>query len=151
MRFVLVANIMVAAITAFADDLEGLKATSVRYVAAMKAVLAISDDSDCPELVAKANDYAAAKGAYYTAAREAMPALLQIAKGEKTDSGYGNELTQIFRGFGEDSDEAASGAPEAKLNQCPTSDQRDQARLAVEHAKQTAEQFVKDFGRLEGV
>ena len=32
----------------------------------------------------------------------------------------------------------------------PPSDQRDQARLAVEEAKQTAEQFVKDFGGLEG-
>jgi hypothetical protein len=31
---------------------------------------------------------------------------------------------------------------EAKLNQCPTSDQRDQARLAVDHAKQIAEQFI---------
>ena len=27
---------------------------------------------------------------------------------------------------------------EAKLNLCPSSDQRDQARLAVEHAKQTS-------------
>ena len=65
-------------------------------------------------------------------------------------SGYGNELAQICRGFGEDSDEAAIGALEAKLSRCPISDQRDQARLVVDHAKQIAEQFVKDFGRLEG-
>jgi hypothetical protein len=56
---------MVAAITAFAGSLEDLKAASLRYVAAMKAALAISDDSDCPELVVKANDYAADKVAYY--------------------------------------------------------------------------------------
>jgi hypothetical protein len=55
----------VAAITAFAGSLEDLKAASLRYVAAMKAALAISDDSDCPELVVKANDYAADKVAYY--------------------------------------------------------------------------------------
>ena len=62
-----------------------------------------------------------------------------------------NELIEIFRGLGEDRDEEATAGLEAKLNRCPTSDQRDQARLAVEHAKRTAEQFVKDFGRLEGV
>ena len=53
MRSVIVAIMMVAAITAFADELGDLKAASVRYVAAMKAVLAISDDADCPELVRK--------------------------------------------------------------------------------------------------
>jgi len=34
---------MVAAITAFANDLEDLKAASVRYVTAVKAVVALSD------------------------------------------------------------------------------------------------------------
>ena len=62
------------------------------------------------------------------------PALLEIAKGQETDSRYGNELTEIFRGFGEDRDEEASCALEAKLNQCPASGQRDQARLVVERA-----------------
>ena len=116
----------------------------------MKAALAVSDDSDCSETIAKANDYAAAKVAYYTAALQAMPALLQMAKGKETNSGYGNELTEIFRGFGEDKDQEATGALEAKLSLCPNSDERNQARLAVEQAKQTAEQFVKDFSRLEG-
>ena len=73
-----------------------------------------------------------------------------MAKGQKTDTGYGNELTEIFRGFGEETDGEATKALEAKLSRCPTSDQRDQARLAVDHAKQTAEQFVKDFGWLDG-
>lgn len=141
---------IVATITAFAGNLEDLKAASVHYVAAMKAVLVIPDDSDCPGLVAKANDYAAAKVAHYMAVRKAMPALLQMAKGQKTDTGYGNELTEIFGGFGEERDEEATGTLEAKLNRCPGSDQRAQARLAIEHAKQIAEQFVKDFGRLEG-
>jgi len=141
---------MLGGITAFADDLADLKAASVRYVAAMRGVLALTNDSDCSELISKANDYAAAKVAYYKAARQAMPALLEIAKRQATDSRYGNELIEIFRGFGEDRDEEATGALEAKLNRCPPSDQRDQARLAVEEAKQTAEQFVKDFGGLEG-
>jgi hypothetical protein len=51
-----------------------------------------------------------------------------MAKGQKTDTDYGNELTGIFRGFGEERDEEATGELEARLNQCPTSDQRDQAR-----------------------
>jgi hypothetical protein len=127
MRSVLVAIIMLAAITAFAGNFEDLKAASVRYVAAMKAALALSDDS---ELIAKANGY--------TAARKAMPDLLQMAKGRKADTGYGNELTEIFRGFGKEKNEEATGALEAKLNRCPSSDQRDQARVAVDHAKQIA-------------
>ena len=43
-------------------------------------------------------------------ARQAMPALLQMAKGQETDGRYGNELTEIFRGFGEARDEEATGA-----------------------------------------
>jgi hypothetical protein len=61
-----------------------------------------------------------------------MPDLLQMAKGRKSDTSYTNEVTEIFRGFGEDRDEEAMGALEAKLNRCPTSDQRNQAHLAVE-------------------
>lgn len=135
MRSVLIPIMIVAAITGFAGNLEDLKAASIRYVAAMKAVLAISDDSDCPGLVAKAIDYAAAKVAYYMAARKAMPALLQMATGQNTDNGHGDELTEIFRGFGEERDQEATGALETKLSRCPASDQRDQARVAVEHAK----------------
>jgi hypothetical protein len=151
MRFLFVAIIMVAAITAYADDLEDLKAASVRYVAAMKVALTLSDEADCSEIVAKANEYASAKAAYYNAARQAMPALLKMAKGQETNSGYGNELTEIFRGFGEDRDEEVTATLDAKLNRCPRSDQRDQACLAVEESKETAERFIKDFGRLDGV
>jgi hypothetical protein len=150
MRSLFVAFIIVAAITAYADDLGALKAAARRYVAAMKGVLTLADASDCSETIARAGEYATAKIGYYDAARQAMPALLQIAKGQKTDSSYGDELTEIFRGFGEDRDEEVTETLVAKLNRCPSSGQRDQARLAVEHAKQTAEQFVKDFSRLEG-
>jgi hypothetical protein len=60
MRIVFVAFIIVAAITANADDLEDLKAESFRYVASIKAVLALSDDLDCSDTITKANEYAAA-------------------------------------------------------------------------------------------
>jgi hypothetical protein len=79
-----------------------------------------------------------------------MPALLEMAKGQETSNGYGDELTEIFRGFGEDRDEEVTETLDTKLNRCPSSDQRDQASLAVAQAKETAEQFVKDFGRLDG-
>jgi hypothetical protein len=135
----------------FSDDLQELKATSVNYVASMKAALALSDEADCSETVARANEYAAAKVAYHKTARRAMPALLELAKGQETNSVYGNELTEIFRGCGEDRDEVATGTLEAKLRLCPNSKQRDQARLAITQAKETAEQFIKDFGQLDGV
>jgi hypothetical protein len=68
---------------------------------------------DSSETIAKANEYAAAKVAYYTADRKAMPALLQIAKGEKTDTAYGEELAEIFRDFGGDRDEETTVARKA--------------------------------------
>ena len=151
MRTLFVAFIISGVIAAVADDLADLKVASVRFVAAMKAALALSDDSDCSDTIAKAGDYAAAKVAYYDAARRAVPRLLQIAKGEKTDSRYGEALTEIFRGFGEDKDEETTGILEAKLYRCPTSDKRDQAQISVEQAQQTAEQFVKEFGGFEGI
>jgi hypothetical protein len=150
MRYLLVAFIIVAAINASADDLEDLKAASVSYVVAMRAALQLPDGSDCSELIAKVNEYAAVKLDYYRAARQAMPALIQVAKGPQTNSRYGDELIEIFRGFGEDRDEEATAALEAKLKLCPNSDQRDQARMVVEQANETAERFVKDFGRLDG-
>jgi hypothetical protein len=55
MRAAFVAFIIVAAITAFADDLEKLKATSVRPIAAMKAALELSDDSDCSGTIVTVN------------------------------------------------------------------------------------------------
>lgn len=80
-----------------------------------------------------------------------MPALLQMAKGKETNSGYGNELTEIFHGFGEDEDEEIARILEAKLSRCPSSEQRSLALKVVEQARQIAEQFVKDFGGLDGV
>ena len=111
----------------------------------MKA--ALSDGSDSSETLAEANEYAAVKVDYYRAARQAMPSLLQMAKRDP----YGEELTRIFQDFGENRDQEASGMLEAKLNLCPKSDQREKARLVVERAQQIADQFVKDFGGLEGV
>jgi hypothetical protein len=131
MRTLFVAFIIVAAITAYADDLEGLKAASVRYVAAVKAALVLSDGAECSQTVANANGYAAAKIAYYDAARQAMPALLQITKGQDLDSSYGKELTEIFRGFDEDKDEEATRILDGKLDRCPASGERAQARKAI--------------------
>jgi hypothetical protein len=142
---------MLAAFTASADDLEALKAAATGYVASMKAVLALPEAPDSSETIAKADEYAAAKIAYYDAARRAMPALLQTAKGENTDSRYGDELTEIFRGFGEDRDEEATQMQDAKLNRCPSSDKRDQAMTAIEQASRIAAQFIEDFGRLDGI
>ena len=79
-----------------------------------------------------------------------MPALLQMAKGQATNSPYGNELTEIFRGFGDDKDEETTEMLNAKLNRCPNSGERDQVGLAIEHAKEISERFIKDFGGLEG-
>ena len=145
-----VAFIMLVAVTGSADDLGTLVAAARRYVASMKAVPALPEAPNCSETIAKAREYAAAKAGYYEAARQAMPTLLQIAKRQKAERTYGVELTEIFLSFGEGRDEEVSEMLNAKLNRCPSSDQRDQACLPVEQSKETAERFIKDFGRPDG-
>jgi hypothetical protein len=69
-----------------------------------------AETSSCAETIDVANQYANAKIGYYDAARAAMPALLQSARGESAGTADEKELTEIFRGFGEDQDEQASAA-----------------------------------------
>jgi hypothetical protein len=80
-----------------------------------------------------------------------MPALLQMAKGETTDSRYGQELIEIFYGYGEDKDQMVTTILEAQLDRCPSSEKRDAVLTALERARQIAEQFFEDFSRLDGV
>ena len=151
MKALVVALITPVALMAAADDLGVLKAAAGRYVAAMKAVLALPKATDCGGTSTKGSEYATAKMEYYQAARRAMPALLQLVKGEKTDGRYGQDLIELFRGSGEEDDEQATVMLGSKLRGCDDSNQHCQQREAVEDAEQIAEQFLKDFGRLEGV
>jgi hypothetical protein len=150
MRRLFVALIMIGALTSSADELQALKAAAGLYVAAMKAVLALPETADCSDTSAKGSEYATAKMTYYQAARRAMPALLQMVKGEKTDSGYGQDLIELFRGFGEDEDQEATITLELKLRRCGYSVESLRARKAIEDARQSAERFLNDFRRLEG-
>ena len=67
MKTLVVALITPVALTAAADDLGSFKSAAIRYVDAMKTALALSDEADCSETVAKVSAYAAAKIAYYNA------------------------------------------------------------------------------------
>jgi hypothetical protein len=115
----------IVAVGAQAGNLDALKSTARSYVMAMEAALALSGTSSCTEIITAANEYAKAKIAYYDAARAAMPTLLQSARGESSGTADEKELTEIFRGFGEDQDEEASEVLEGKLGKCPTSDERE--------------------------
>ena len=147
----LIASAMLGALVSHADDLQALKAAAGRYVGAIKAVLSLPQTADCSETRSKACEYAAAKIAYYKVAREAMPSLIRMARGEKTDNGYGKDLIELFRGAGEEEDEQATVFLLLKLRRCGEFNQRSQEREAVEDAEQIAEQFLKDFGQLQGV
>jgi hypothetical protein len=147
----LVAFFLIAAVGARAGNLDALKATARLYVAAMETALELSETSSCPQIIAVANEYATAKTAYYGAARAAMSTLLQSARGDSSRTADEKELTEIFRGFGEDQDKEVSVVLEEKLAACPGSDEREKARSAIDSARQVAEQFVKEFGQMEGV
>jgi hypothetical protein len=146
-----VASAMLGTFVSYADDLQALREAAGCYVVAMKAVLNLPKAADCSEICAKADDYAASKVAYYKAARVAMPSLVQMTKGEKTDKRYGEDLIELFDGFGDEEDEEATVTLMSKLRGCETSSQLIQVWKAVEDAKRVAEQFLKDFGRLKGV
>jgi hypothetical protein len=146
----LVALIMIGALTSSADDLQALKAAAGRYVAAIKVVLALPKTTDCWDTSTKGSEYATAKVEYYQAARREMPALLQLVKGEKTDSGYGQDLIELFRGFGEDDDQEATTMLESRLRRCGFSVESLRAWKAIEDARQSAERFLNDFRRLQG-
>ena len=146
----LVACALVAASVSHAEDLQALKAAASRYVMAMKTVLSLPRSTDCPETSSMAREYATAKVAYYSAARQAMRSLVQMAKDEKSDSKYGGDLIELFRGAGDEEDEQATVILLSKLRGCDNSKQTIQDRNAVENAQQVAEQFLKDFGRLRG-
>ena len=150
MKALVVALITPVALMAAADDLGAIKAAAGRYVAAMKAVLALPKTTDCWGTSTKGSEYATAKMEYYQAARQAMPALLQLVKGEKTDSGYGQDLVELFRGFGEDEDQEATMMLESRLRRCGYSEESLRARKAVEDARQSAERFLNDFRHLQG-
>jgi hypothetical protein len=146
-----ITSLMLGSLASEADDLQALKEAAGRYVIAIKAVLGMPEAADCAEILCKAGEYAAAKVAYYNAARQAMPALLRLANGEKTEGRYGQDLIELFHGSGEEDDEQAIVMLGSKLRGCDDSNQHCQQREAVEDAEQIAEQFLKDFGRLEGV
>jgi hypothetical protein len=73
-----------------------------------------------------------------------------MAKNEKGDTTYGQDLIELFRGAGDEEDEQATVILLSKLRGCENVEQQIQARNAVENAEQIEEQFLKDFARLEG-
>jgi hypothetical protein len=145
-----VALVMLGALPVVADELRELKAAAGRYVTSIKAVLALPKSANCSEISLKAGEYASTKVAYYAAARKAMPLLIRMVKGEKTDSPYGEDLIELFRGSGEEEDQQATIILESGLRSCESPDQPIQTRKSLKEARQAAEDFLRDFGRLEG-
>jgi hypothetical protein len=144
------ALVLVGALPVVADELKELRAAAGRYVASIKAVLTLPKSANCYEISLKAGEYASTKVAYYAAARKAMPALIRMAKGEKTDSRYGEDLIELFRGAGEEEDQQATIILEFELRSCDSQDQKIQTRKSLKEAQQIAEDFLRDFGRLDG-
>ena len=70
-----------------------------------------------------------------------------MAKGEKTGNQYGEDLIELFRGSGQEADQAATELLLSKLSECENS----RERQTVQDAERFAEKFLKDFGRLDGV
>lgn len=143
----LIAALTIGSFASEAGDLQALKEAAARFVVAMQSVLDLPMAADCFETNSRADEFAAAKVAYYKAAREAIPSLIQMAKGEKTGNQYGEDLIELFRGSGQEADQAATELLLSKLSECENS----RERQTVQDAERFADKFLKDFGRLDGV
>jgi hypothetical protein len=151
MREAIVARLVLFAGSYLADDLQTLKAAAERYVGATKLVIETQANPNCSKVIEEASAYAAAKSAYYNAARKAMPTLLQMAKGEDTEGCYGREFSDIFQGFGEDRDEEATENSDGCSRTLSRIDPTRPGVAGHGGGEETANKFVKDFGELEGV
>jgi hypothetical protein len=86
---------------------------------ATSSVLSLTAAADCAEIIDRADEYAAAKLAYYYAAQEAVPTVLQEAR-ERRPEIVKRELIDVLKGFGEDVDEEAIMAVESRIDQSQT-------------------------------
>jgi hypothetical protein len=143
----LIVALTIGSFASEADDLQALNNAAARFVVAMQSVLDLPMAADCFETNSRADEFAAAKVAYYKAAREAIPSLIQMAEGERTGNQYGEDLIELFRGSGQEADQAATAMLLSKLGECENS----REQQTVQDAERVAEQFLKDFGQLEGV
>ena len=151
MRTLLVALFLVPFVTTRAGDLDALKVAARSYVAAMAAAVTLQENSPECAIIASAKAYAATKIAYYDAARAALPTLLQLAKGESADSLDAKELVAIFRGNGVALEAESENALQYALTKCrQDSEATKNAKAELARAKKVAEDFVKDFGKIEG-
>jgi hypothetical protein len=151
MRTLLVALFLVLLAAARARDLDALETAAKRYEAAMDAAVTLQENSPASAIIATAKAYAASKIAYYDAARAALPTLLQLAKGESADSLDAKELVAIFRGNGVVLEAESENALQYALTKCrQDSDATKNAKAELARAKKVAEDFVKDFGKIEG-
>jgi len=69
-----------------------------------------------------------------------------MAKGEGTGNQYGEDLIELFHGSGQEVDQPATEMLLPKLRECENS----REQQTVQDAERVAEQFLKDFGRLDG-
>jgi hypothetical protein len=151
MRSLLVALFLVPFVTARAGDLDALKAAARSYVATMDDAVTLQENSPECAIIASAKAYAATKIAYYDAATAALPALLQRAKGESSDNPNARELVTIFRSNGAALEAGSENALQYALTKCRQDpDATEKAKAELARAKKVAEDFVKDFGKIEG-
>src|SRR5260221_13813515 len=107
----------------------------------MDAALGLQENCSEFNIIDKAKEYAAAKIAYYEAAWAAKPSLLELAKGGTIDNPAAKEVTEIFKGCGEDQDAQADAALRAALDKCEQSDDATQAKAELARTRAVAEQL----------
>jgi hypothetical protein len=91
------------------------------------------------------NSYAKAKTAYFTALRDAVPELEDIATGQEARPPDVDMFAQTFSLAGEKQEQAADEETAVLLRRFPGNRDIEKARAEVERAQKVEERFRKDF------
>jgi hypothetical protein len=133
-------------ITSAFARLDDLVAASGNFsIAIQQQLLAIKDHSPT-EFAERTISYAAAKTAYCTALRDAMPELINIATGKEVQPSALDAMTEIFSVAGEEQAEVADKETADLLQLLSSIPDIQRATLEFENAQKAEEAFQRDFG-----
>jgi hypothetical protein len=128
------------------ETLNALVNASAGFSAAILQQLAAVQGDPMPTTLAeKTISYAKAKTAYFTALRDAVPELEDIATGQEARPPELDQFAQTFSVAGEKQEKVADEATQVLLKRFEGNPDVEKAKVDFENAQKVEERFHKDF------
>jgi hypothetical protein len=132
------------------ETLNTLVNASAVFLAAILQQLATVQNDPTPTILAeKTISYAKAKTAYFTALRDAVPELEDIATGREARPPEVDMFAQTFSVAGEKQEKAADAATEVLLKRFEGNPDVQKAKVDFDCAQEVEERFHRDFAGLD--